>query len=632
MSSKPHALLDEARYRLSQGDCAGGIRSLKKLLRSRPGNSEALYLLGVVQLREGRAAEAVDLITRAIVFGQAKAPALLENLGAAYFLNGDLAGAERELRRALAAGGTGSLLYMRLGIVLAALKHPEEAEKMLREAQHQDPENSDIGINLGNVLAERGLIDAALEQYSRVLGADQRHLTALFNIGTLNRQCGRLDSAIEAYHQLLSVAPDHIGAMINLGTIYEHLGKLVEAEQLYKKVLSVEPDNVLALSNLSSVLLAKGWHEDALSYCRRAIELSPDFTDALVNLGSIHAVRGQLDVASRAYHRALQLAPEDHEVRSWCGTLELAKGEFIESSWLNYQARQSRRHILKMLGRLDDRLPEHIGRATVLLVGEQGIGDELFFLRYADVLNTMGARVLCVCDTKIRSLLERTGIFAEIYSHGDALPKRDITIAVGDIPLVLLRASKGNGPCTTPLSLQVLPDRVVAMRSYLERFGPPPYLALTWRAGTPKKEQLTWREQFLSKEVSLEALASAIQGFQGTIVSVQRNPEAGETEYLSQIMACPVWDASAINGDLENMLALIGLIQEYVGVSNTNMHLLAGLGRRARVLMPNPPDWRWMATGMTSPWFPLYLIYRQASDGSWGEAMKQLAEDLHRKR
>jgi len=63
-------------------------------------------------------------------------------------------------------------------------------------------------------------------------------------------------------------------------------------------------------------------------------------------------------------------------------------------------------------------------------------------------------------------------------------------------------------------------------------------------------------------------------------------------------------------------------------VSNTNMHLRAGTGRPARVLVPRPAEWRWMATGDDSPWFPGFRVYRQGPDGDWGAAVNRLREDL----
>jgi hypothetical protein len=70
------------------------------------------------------------------------------------------------------------------------------------------------------------------------------------------------------------------------------------------------------------------------------------------------------------------------------------------------------------------------------------------------------------------------------------------------------------------------------------------------------------------------------------------------------------------------------LLDDYVAVSNTNVHLRQSLGLPSRVLLPMPPDWRWMHAGAESPWFPGTRIYRQAADGTWDEALGGLAGDL----
>jgi len=629
MSSKRDAILEEARARLGRGDYAGGERSLRKLLRSWPGDAESLYLLGALRLQEGKAAEAASLMRRALDCGISPDPVVLENLGTAYLVSGAAAEAERELRRAVAAGGTRATLRMRLGMALAALGRLDEAEAMLRAAQGQAPRDADIGINLGNVLATRGLPEAALEQYSRILESAPGHVQALYNIGTLHRETGHFEAAIAAYLQVLAIVPDHGEALINLGTLREHAGDTAEAERLYRKVLAADPDNAMALSNLASALRARGRLDEAAQCCLRALKLRPDFADALVNLGGIHAEQGQLDAARRDYYRAWQMVPADAEAQLWYGTLGLALGQFAES-WPHYQARSSRRDVLQAVGALDDHLPDDISGATILLVGEQGIGDELFFLRYAEALKARKARVLCACDRKILTLLDRTGIFDALCTHDEALPQRDLTFAAGDLPLLLGGAKETHSAFPAPMRLLPLSARSDAMRHYLEQVGPPPYLAVTWRGGTRLAVQRTWRNQYLSKEVPLEALASAVRGFKGSIISLQRNPDADETERFAAMLDSRVHDASAINSDLEDMLALLGLLHEYVGVSNANMHLLAGLGGRARVLVPNPAEWRWMATGTVSPWFPQFTVYRQTHDGNWQQATARLQADLSR--
>jgi len=46
------------------------------------------------------------------------------------------------------------------------------------------------------------------------------------------------------------------------------------------------------------------------------------------------------------------------------------------------------------------------------------------------------------------------------------------------------------------------------------------------------------------------------------------------------------------------------------------------------VLVPQPPEWRWMAAGERSPWFPDMPVYRQAISRDWSQALARLRRDL----
>ncbi len=633
MAVKHREIPDEARICLARGDYAGAERCYRKVLRRRPSDAEALYMLGSLRLHAGDATDAIALIRRALDSGRPRDPAALENLGTAYLMNGIADAAERELREAIAAGGTRAVLHMRLGMALAAQGRLEEAEAALRVAQRQAPLDIDIGVNLGNTLAARGRADEALECFRRALELAPGNVDILYNIGTLYRDAGRFEEAADLYSQILEIAPEHIEALNNLGTVHERMGNVTEAIRQYRQVIALDPHHVHGYCNLANALRMQWLLDEAERCCEQALRLQPDFVDGLVNLGNIRFVQGQFDAAKQIYQRAARLVPEEPEIRYSCGMLGLALGEFADA-WVDYQSRAARRGVLRLTGALDDALPDDIAGMTILVMGEQGIGDELFFLRGAALLKARGARLVCVCDGRIRALLERTRLFDALLIHGDVLPSRDVTLAAGDLPLVLGRAGWGGArpEHAQPLRLEALPERMHSMQGYLADLGPPPYLGVTWRAGTRLSNQRTWRDLGLSKEVPLDILALALRGFPGTIISLQRNPEVGETAQLATQIGAAVHDASAVNSDLEDMLALMGLVDEYVGVSNTNMHLMAGMGGQARILVPNPPEWRWMAAGDESPWFPGFALYRQASDGSWHDAMARLRSDLLRVR
>ncbi len=219
-------------------------------------------------------------------------------------------------------------------------------------------------------------------------------------------------------------------------------------------------------------------------------------------------------------------------------------------------------------------------------------------------------------------MLARTGLFDRIATPAEdpraaGLPE----VLTADLPLLLGEEVRAHA--ISPLALTADPSRLSAMRARLARLGPPPYIGLAWRAGAPK----TGVGETLLKEVPLETFGAALKHSRATWICVQREPRSGEVDALSSAIGAPVHDLSAVNEDLEELLALMTVLDGYVGVSSTSVHLRAGGWRQGDILVPFPYEWRWMAAG-NSPWFPEMRVHRQAVGGSWDEAFAGLAAEL----
>jgi Flp pilus assembly protein TadD len=610
--------------RFDEGDLAGAERLCHEALARDPGDPAVLHLLGLWELSRRNTREAVALIARALERAP-RDPVALENLGLAHLVTGDAVAAEAALRRAHAAGANGASLHMRLGLALGQQGRQFEAEAALRTAAQLAPDVPDVHLNLGGLLGVQGRTDEALDCLRRVVALAPGHVDAHYNIGALLQRALRFAEAESAYRAVLALAPGYADAHNNLGIVCERLGRRDEAVRCYRAAVAAEPRHAPAWSNLGKVLREQGDVAAADESCRRALELDPSFADAHVNLASVRAEQGRFAESRREYESALAADPGNHEAQIGHATLCLAQGDY-RAGWTAYRARPTRRLADAERFALDDGLPGELAGRRVLLVGEQGLGDELFFLRYAPLVKAQGARVACQCDARLAGMLRRTGVFETVAVHGEPTPAGDLRFLMGDLPGLL-------GPLLhpAPLALAPLPERVTAMRRRLAACGPPPWIGITWRAGTPPAAQYAPDGGSLfDKQIEPRLLAGALGGTHGTVLVVQREPSAEEIAALGAALPGRVHDLSAVNDDLEDMLALLSLLNEYVGVSNTNMHLLAGAGGRARVLVPHPPEWRWMLEGAASPWFPGFRVYRQAVGGDWSAALASLAGDLGR--
>src|SRR6185503_5670778 len=302
----------------------------------------------------------------------------------------------------------------------------------------------------------------------------------------------------------------------------------------------------------------------------------------------------------------------------------LRRGD-IALGWSEYAWRPTRGNAIfedVAAGRYPPALPSPLEASTIAVRAEQGLGDVLFFLRYAMPLQAAGARLHFMdVGERLQPLVGRAFPGAT-FGSADELPEGATGLWAGDLPrFVAPLTGRAIEPAVT---LVALPERVERMR---EALGDPriPAAGLAWRAGTRPRSGPVG-QKLLSKEVDAGDLGRSLAGLERRWVIVQRHPDAGEVARIEAALGAPVLDLSAANDDLEDLLALMSLLDDYVGVSSTSVHLRAGTGRGGRILVPVPSDWRWQIEG-DSPFFPGYAVYREQPDG-WKDALAQLRRDL----
>jgi Flp pilus assembly protein TadD len=426
----------------------------------------------------------------------------------------------------------------------------------------------------------------------------------------------RFREALAHFERALQADANDARARGMRGFAFSRLGDMDAAVRDLGAAVEREPRDAMLQTGLGMVLLVLDRLDEAEAALRRALALAPNDPDALANLSLALRLRGDFAGAERAARNALATRPRQVEARVNLAYALLAQGKYAEG-WEAHSARPD--------PRLNPRSPASpavvphdaalpAAGAPVILHGEQGLGDILFFLRFAHRLKERGHPLAFWGDPRLHGLLGRTGLFQH-FLKPEAVPGAGIAVIwVGDLPHLVRAVDPA--AFDPPLAIPVDAARRERWRERLAAWGPPPYVGLTWRAGIERRGSLG-----LSKQVDPVALGDALKGKVATWVSLQRNPSAGEVRLLSGALGAPVHDAASANDDLDEVLALVDLLDEYVAVSNTNTHLRAAAGRDADVLVPWPPEWRWLADVERSPWFAAMRLYRQARDGDWRAAL-----------
>lgn len=568
-------------------------------------------LTAVVQLAQaGRLDEAAQLCERILATQPMHGPAL-GLAGVIALHRRDAAGALRRLSLAVTVDPRNPGHQFNLGEALSANGRFRDAIEAYRRALKLDARNARAHAGIAFALQALGDSTGAIAAFSRAADLDRKSPDIQINLGAALQQAGRNDEAIAVLRRAVSIAPNAADAQFNLGAALAAKGDLDAARSAYEAALRIAPTHVQALNNLGRVFEERGDREAALHHYTRATEAAPDFAEAWYNRGNMLKELARYREAIAAFDRALHFRPDYPAALKNRGLVCLTLGAFV-AGWRDYRARE--------LARADadapaEPLPADLSDQRILVMREQGVGDELFFLRFAPRLAARGAQVSAIVDPRLAGMIGRGGLFAGVFKPGEESGTFDRRLFMADLPFLLGHTRPEDCPRALPLA--PTESSLARMRARLEAAGPAPWIAVTWRAGVPGN----------MRSVPPALLGRALSGKRGTIVLVQRKPASDDIAAFAASVGRKPADLTDVNDDLEDMLALMALVDFYVSVSNTNVHLRASVGRPTHVLVPHPPEWRWLAEG-GSPWFPDWPVYRETAAHDWTDALSQLARDL----
>jgi tetratricopeptide (TPR) repeat protein len=530
-----------------------------------------------------------------------------------------------------------------LGVLLAQRGGVDEGAALLRRAIEIDPSASQYRMNLalayanagrrteaaqafgdlGNFWQVQGHVAESLAAYDGALKVMPNHAAILSNRGSALNRLGRYDEAIQTLRQALAVDPELPEGHNNLGSALFGQGKFEAAVDAFEAALRLRPDYPDALNNLGLALQQLGANTEAVAAIRRALQIVPDSAEAAVNLGNAFLSLRDLDQAVASYRRAIAARP-DYALAHWNLALALLAAGRYSEGWREYEWRwrwpefgETARQFAVPEWRGES--PEMVG-GKLLITAEQGLGDTIQFCRYLPLLARRGYRVIAEVQRPLHTLLwfsfARDGIAVIPRGETPQHIEGDLAFAahapLGSLPL-LFGTEFDRIPAEVPY-LSADPERV---RRWRARLGSGYRVGIAW-AGRGRHRHDGERS------IDLESLAplAAVPGVR--LYSLQK----GFAERAIAATGLPVEPLGEELVDLAETAAVMMVLDLVVTVDTAVAHLAGALGRRAWVLIPSLPDWRWLDRRADSPWYPTLRLYRQDRSGDWDEVIARIADDL----
>lgn len=442
----------------------------------------------------------------------------------------------------------------------------------------------------------------------------------LARAGMAAHQSNDLDTAERLYREALAVEPDQPLALHYLGVALYQRGRIDDAMPLLDRAVALVPAEPEFHNNRGLALAARLQDSLAVEAYRRALALKPLHAGAWSNLGLALQALGDLPGAIDAYHRALVIAP-DHPQTHWNLGLALLVSGDLAQGWKEYEWRLQAPELQSFIRQWPAPrwLGEDVAGKTLLLHAEQGLGDTLQNIRFADAVAARGARVIAAVQPPLLKLVSTAPGVSAVVGPTDPMPPFDAHVPMMSLPYVLGTTHEQLSVAvpylrSDPARRQEAAALVALHASRALRVG------IAWSGATGTHYNLR-------RACPLDVLAPLFRLPDACWFSLQKDSDEHRAEHPGATRAHPLIELDLRN-DFDGTAALVDALDVIVTVDTSMAHLAGALGKPVLLLLPSAPDWRWGVTGESTPWYPTARLFRQRSAGDWSEPVARIATAL----
>lgn len=518
------------------------------------------------------------------------------------------------------------------------------AGKLALEATAADANNAQAYHVLAMCLERMGHLHKALVTYERAFELDPDDPDLLINLGLTAWNLKLVDAASGMFRRFIEIRPDSPLGYNNLGTILCEMGEPRTAIETLRRALLQMPKEPILWNSLATVLAESGRADESIVFYEEALRLAPNYARPWHNLGFAFSHLGRLDDALEAYDKALELAVDPSEImetthsRSVC---LMGMGR-LEQGFRDYEIRNAPRFrgsILHMV-----KAPvwngEPLAGKRILVVGEQGIGDEFMFANILpDLARAVGetGRLQIAVDPRLIDLFARSLPEAEIGAYDDRKligpdSSHDVRLvpwAVKDgepdyyatmgTPLQFLRKRIEDFPRTSFMVSH--PERTREFRKRLEAIAPGPFVGVCWRS---MMQDIKRRKYFSA----LEAWGPVLKTKGVTFVNVQYGDCREDIVRASERHGVPivVFDDLDLKKDIDGAAALSAALDLVLSAPTAAAATAASVGTEVWFLTAGR-TWPQLGTDRY-PWYAKTRVLSPEKFGDWDALLPRVGAEL----
>jgi len=256
-------------------------------------------------------------------------------LGAILYSEGKDSVAEKYFKEVTELARWNSDGWIRLGGMYFDNQKYAEAEKLMREAIVNFPQDFTINLIMGLALSQQGKNTEAKPYLKKAVDINPGDLNALSGYAFVLSQVNENEDAVKYLKKALALSPDNVNLLGTLGLVYNNMHNDAMSDSIYQKALDIDSTNALVNNNFAYALSERGIRlDDALRMIKIAINADSANSSYLDTMGWVYFKLKKYDLAKEYIKKAINAGGESATTLEHLGDIEFKMGNKKEAKTL----------------------------------------------------------------------------------------------------------------------------------------------------------------------------------------------------------------------------------------------------------------------------------------------------------
>ncbi len=462
-----------------------------------------------------------------------------------------------------------------------------------------------------------GKTSIAMRRYAAAtaLAPQDADIAALHGVAL--RDAGRMADSQRELIRAIALDAHRADSYTQLAQTYVVVGDRAQAAEARFAAAVLQPAHAIAWRDAAEAFRLCGRVADGLHAARHAAALAPADASIANSFALLLHRSNQLPEALALCESARQQTPDDLHLSLTHAMLLRTVGEYPRG-WALHERRLELPELMQRPH--TPTTPRWSGAPLtghhILVRAEQGLGDQVQFVRWASTLRERGAaRVTVQAAAPLVRLLRTAPFLDDVVAADRPAPPHDVHVDIMSLPHLLRTGG----------------DMLAGMVPYLRAPGDTPAVvsAIAPRPHGATRIGIVWGGTPLhaddrSRSMPLLALRPVLMRRDVQVALLQHGAVREQLDELPSALRAAMIDVTPACADMGDTAHVMATCDIVLTVDTSVAHVAGALGCTTWVMVSAPAEWRWGVDRHDSPFYPTVRVFRQPQAGDWTSVVQDV--------